>query len=207
MSLLVVIVPAEILEIVDETPTDRSYAYEDLLYLHSKSEQLPAASIRVVQGQAVVFRGAIFVRVARGLQKPIRAVLDEEGSDSSLHTFLERADVRKLDIREIESEYPVARVWHVFRFERALTEAETSLFVDQICSPFDSLGTAMEPISSLTFDEKNCRAEFLAITPLDAPRLYRDLLSRCTRFSDQHVRIVTYQGRRFESYRSPSLPG
>jgi hypothetical protein len=202
---LVALPPSQV--VLDETrfpDDDDSWIYEHLLHYCSLFDPLPAITVFVEPDGPALTRGHKYLRIARELERPrIRAVIDPASDERAVSGLTRRPDVETLDWAEIdrrERATPVAEVWHVFYFERPLTDEEKLRFTREVADFFEDLGWAARErarIGEVRHNDEERRAEFLARTPVADESWYAKYLATMTHFSREVVPIVSYQGRRF----------
>lgn len=207
---LIALPPEEVLFDEERFPDrDDSFVFEHLLHYCSLMETLPAIRILVNQDRIVVTWGHKYLRIALILARPkIRAVIDPASDAAATAGLKNQPGVEKLDWDEIdalERATPVVDNWHVFFFERPLTSDEKALFEAQIVGFFERLehpataGADGSPIHCIRYDDNGPYAEFLARTPVGDESWYGPYLAVVKRFSSESVRIISYQGRRFDN--------
>ena len=176
---------------------DHGFVFEHLVHYFSKLsklEQLPAISIEIREGKAVVVRGHIYLLAARALGRDeIRAVVMGKPTAEEVRLLVVRTNARILDWGAIQAEEdrdPNPMAWHVFYFERALSAAEKAAFDEAVHQVFTD-----EP--RVTHDDAGPLAELEAWTPVGDEAWASKNLATFLTFAHEHVGIVTFQGRRF----------
>jgi hypothetical protein len=185
---------------IDErlSPVRDEYILEHLVHVCAKGELLPALSI-VIEGDAArVTRNHTYLLVARMLgRSTIRAIVASPPSSVDVKRFLARPDVIVLDAeaimaKEDEDRYPKA--WHVYFFERSLSLAEKRAFDEAVWERFEVFDGRTIRVHH---DDAGPLAEFETRTPTSTEALHDLRFDTIGRFDREHVRIVSYQGRRF----------
>ena len=208
MAIQLIALPPEAVQFDEERfpDHDQSYIFEHLLHYLSLMETLPAIQILVNRDRIVVTRRQKYLRIALILKRPeIRAVIDPSSDAAATAALKNRPGVEELDWDEIdtlERATPVFDNWHVFFFERPLTPDEKAVFEAEIVGFFEDLrhpaSADGDPILCLRYDDNGPYAEFLARTPVGDESWYASFLAAVKRFSSRSVRVISYQGRRFD---------
>lgn len=191
---------------VDVTALDARYPDRDdsLIESHlvrycSKFDPLPAVTIRIEGPSAIVTRGHKYLAVAKRLKRTrVRAVIASPEYDPDVKKFLARDDVEQLNwdkIKTTEASELTPRGWHVFFFERQLSSDERCVFDALIVRLFADF--AQDSVIDVQHDESEPAAEVFARTPVESEQWARDCRTALAEFGRTHVRIVSYQGRRF----------
>ena len=200
MSILLVQIPMTVPFIDARFPDrDDSQILEHLIYYCSKFEPLPAIGIDVKGASATVVRGHKYLIAARTLGRAeIQAVIMSPPSSPDVKAFLARKDVRRLDWEEIKAAEAADRTplgWHVFFFERSLSEEEKRDLEGRVARLFASVeGGATIRVHH---DDERKLAEFKARIPVTDHAWATEHLATFTEFSRDRVKIVSFQGRRF----------
>ena len=194
--------PSIILEIPTSVPVldsrfvdhDESLVQEHLTYYCSKFEPLPAITIRARSDAAYVIRGHKYLVAARSLgRERMRAVIDSSSDPHAVERLTARADIRRLDLTEIEKEEardPVPLAWHVVFFIRPLSSAERADFDQAIVRLLGG------PVV-IAYDSSGVRAEFRVPTPVFDRDWATGFLAALSAFHREGVPIASYQGRSF----------
>ena len=178
---------------------DESHIFDHLLHYCSKFTPLPVITVIVEGRSATVVRGHKYLRIARALgHSTLRAVVDSPPSTpSDVADFLARPDVVELNWPELEAAeraQSTVRAWHVFFFERPLTADEKRDFEGRVANLFSPFSDG-EPLV-ICFDDRRQLAEIEGPTP-EGHEWARQHLATFAAFSQQRVRIVSFQGLRF----------
>jgi len=199
MSMLLVQVPVSAV-VIDEARSpdaDRRLLLDHLIRYCARFEPLPAITLAVEGNTAMVVRGHKYLLAARALGRPtIRAVISPPIESAAVQAFLARADVETLDwerIKADEASDPTPLGWQVFFFERALSPDEKADFDRRARGLF--AGT--EPQVEVLHDDDGPVAELLAPVPVGDHAWARRHLEAFTGFSNERVKIVSFQGARF----------
>jgi hypothetical protein len=199
-KMLLVEMPTSAVEVDAARYPDReeSFLFPHLLHYCSKFEPLPAITVRMEGKHPVVIRGHKYVEIARRLGRPtIRAVVAAPPDHPEVMALLERADTQRLswdDIKATEATNPIPYAWHVFFFENRLSADDVLVFrnmVDDLFANVDENGVRVH------YDDDLKLAEFRAKTPVTDESWARVHLAAFSRFSQERVRILSYQGRKF----------
>jgi hypothetical protein len=198
-------VPIELIELPPDLPVidesrfpdrDSSLVPEHLEHYLSLFEPSPAIGIRAEPGGPVVTRGHKYLRAARNLgRRRIRAVIQPGSDPAATIELLRRPQITRLDWTEIdaaERTQPIADQWHVYYFERPLTEPEQRAFADIVIGFLLQAGNQVREISH-TGDH----AQFLATVPAGDESWFGPYRAATQRFSTEIVPVVSFQGRRF----------
>jgi hypothetical protein len=205
VAILLVRVPVATVSIDERFPDrDDSFVLEHLRYYCARFDPLPAITIVVEGDRTAVVRGRKYLLVARELgRSAIRAVVASSPESDDVRALLARDDVTILDwarIQEEERLEPMPHAWHVFFLERALTPAEKMIFDSRVLSLFSGFEKAVPVIH----DDSGPLAEFQARTPVTDQAWAAKHLEVFAAFSREHVRIVSYQGRKFGNPKAES---
>ena len=178
---------------------DTGLIEEHLVYYCSKFDPLPAIGVEIDGARIIVKHGHSYVTVARLLgRERLRAVVLSPPSRPDVAAFLQRPDVKRLDVDEIrarEDADPTPKHWHVFFFTRPLSPEEKSDFDERVGRLFDRWqgGGAVR----VTHDDARALAEFQAKTPVTDHAWARENLGTFSEFSRTRVPIASFAGRRF----------
>jgi hypothetical protein len=184
---------------------DNHDIYEHLKYFCSKCFPLPAIEVSLVGEKLVVTQGHKYLRAARELGYPwVCAVYLSHMRDPQavLKELPPGIRITPRELLEQEAAASVARDFHVYFFDGALTPEEQERFLSDIPGFFERLETPLIGKSekrlfgwAFPFDA-HC-AEFEALIPVGDPSWAKAYLETCRRFSREVRRIVSFQGARF----------
>jgi len=187
---------------------DESYIFEHLLYYCSFLDDVPAINVVVDHENVVVTRGHKYLESAQLLnRRTILALVDNASPKFAVEALLSRTHVVMLDwsktlVGAQRDKLPL--VWHVYFFERSLQPGEQLRFASEVAGFFDELsqqygqtGEAKWLVGDVNFDNEINAAVFQVYAPIGDERWYGDYLLRARRFSDECVRILSFQGRKF----------
>lgn len=209
MRLRLVELPVERVRVDEDRFPSRpkGWVTEHLVHYLSHSETLPAIDIVVDSLGPVVTEGHGYLAAAVALGRSrIRAIVDPSSDADAVDGLIGRSDVEILSWLEIEAREraePVIDQWHVFYFERSLSETEKDRFDREIAGFFTDVppqvGTDGEPpVVDVHHDDRERRAEFkVRVLPGDE-RWYGRYLAAIGKFDSDTVRIASFQGRVFD---------
>jgi hypothetical protein len=177
---------------------DTSFVLAHLTRYFSKFDPLPMIGVRIDGAALLVTRNPEYVEAARALGRPrIRALVESHASPEDLERFLARSDVERLDwkvlLAEMDAADPSPMAWHVVYFERPLSVEEKQAFDREVAL----VGTADAMTAHVHHDDAGPVAELEAVTHVHDRRWVNELGYRLNQFSRNHVRIVSYQGRKY----------
>lgn len=190
---------ADSLDLSAHPNRDTALIPEHFVYYCSKFDPLPAIGIEIDGSRIIVKHGHSYVTAARSLGRPrLRAVVSSPAARADVAAFLQRPDVKRLNVDEIrarEDADPIPQNWHVFFFARPLSAAEKSDFDERVGRLFDrwQQGGAIR----VHHDDARALAEFEAKTPVTDHAWARDNLASFSEFNRTRAPIVSYAGRRF----------
>lgn len=196
MAILLIEISVDEVVVDAESPDrDQSQILDHLVRYCSKFAPLPAVAITIEGTVARVVRGHNYLLVSKRLNRPtIRAVVAGSPGAAIFQELVTRTNAKVLDWPAIEAEEarePIARCWHVFYFVRPLTPSERRTFAEVVEALF--VGQSIH----VAYDGEAPIAEFEAMTPVTDHGWAARHLEVFSSFSREHVRIVSYQGRRF----------
>ncbi len=199
MAILLIEISVDEVVVDAESPDrDQSQILEHLVRYCSKFAPLPAITVTIEGTVAKVVRGHNYLLVSKRLNRPtIRAVVAGSPGAATFQELVTRSNAKVLDWPAIEAEEarePIARCWHVFYFVRPLTPGERRTFAEVVNALF--VGQSIQ----VAYDGEAPIAEFEAMTPVTDHGWAVRNLEVFASFSREHVRIVSYQGRRFGAY-------
>jgi hypothetical protein len=210
MSIQLIALPPEEVQLDEGRFPDRddSLIFEHLLHYCSLLETLPAVRVLVDWEQVVITRGHKYLRIALQLgRSKIRAVIDPSSVANAVVMLKSQPGVEKMDWDEIdtlERATPMVDQWHVFFFERPLTKEEKTHFEIDVVHFFEGLAhptqaeVGASSVRCIRYDDQGPSAEFLTRTPVGDESWYGPYFAVAKRFSSEIVRVVSYQGRRFD---------
>lgn len=197
MPITLLELPLDAVAVDEDRAPDRddSLIVEHLLRCCATFDPLPAIGVTLDGTRALVVRGHKYLLVAHRLgRRLIRAVVMGESTNDQVDAFVRRAGGRLLDweaIRAAEALDPTPKGWDVFFFERPLSPAEKVAFEAAMAPLFRE---ALE----VRHDDAGPVAEFEARMPVTDEAWVRRHLEAVVTFHEDHVPIVSFQGRRFE---------
>jgi hypothetical protein len=192
---------------------DANHIYEHLLHwcsLLQPADPLPTINVIVESSGPIVTIGHKYLKIAQQLGRPvIRAAIRTTSPSYDAEAtakLLSQPEVKQVDWQTIlKSEELITQKWHVFFFERALQSDEKRDFEKTMPVFFRSMLLSMKPdwekqpiISAVEYNDQLHLAQFQAWTPPWSESTFANLRHVLNLFNHQHVRLVSYQGLRFD---------
>ncbi len=182
------------------------FIHEHLRYYLSQLEILPVIRVLVDEEGPVVTDGHQYLQIAQELELPaIRAIVEPFSEPSDLERLDGVHEVEVLDWKKIdalEQATPVIEQWHIFYFERVLTNIEKDRFDQEVAGYFENGDNfsmwspeAHGLLERVVHDDMGPRGRFLARMPIADESWFPAYLAAVRRFSRDVVPVVSFQGR------------
>ncbi|HEV2639069.1 MAG TPA: hypothetical protein VGX23_28250 [Actinocrinis sp.] len=178
---------------------DTNSVFDHLVRYLAHFDPTPAIRVRLEADNLVLCGHHKYLRAARLLGRE-RITMDVVGADpESFARLLDRPGVAELDWAQIDREErarPQTDQWHVLYFDGALDEQAAARFRTEVVGP---LFTDDRTPKQYTVDLADGVIEFLAPTPRESRPFASRFLAALRAYSSDVVKIVSYQGTKFDA--------